>query len=215
MRKIQLLNKSGATTEDPVEVHILNALEKARKRNKKLTRYLAKPETKVNMKGIEDWKSHDFYNYFCSIFREYYKKEYRVSGSLVHAYHRIEAFLRKNNLTNAEYKKFLDVAFSRYFNISKPPTIGAVVSPELVKLLLGKGAMELSTMQDLLTVDARIEKESDEVEKYLLDNGLTKTGEVLKDHLEASGIATELKEDPTLQYLREHGMTQTGYAKES
>jgi len=172
-KKYKLLNTQVAVTKDPIEIHILNALERAKARNRKLFKYMAKPETKSNLKHIEDWKSSDFYNYFCALFQEHYKKEYRLSGSLVRAYQRIESFLHMNNLSNKQYKRFIDIAFSRFFKISNMPAIGSIVNADLLGVALGLKNVKNATPQDLLDLEYRIEKENEEVEAYLQGNGLS------------------------------------------
>ena len=157
-----------AVTEDPIELHILNQLGKLKQQNVRLKAHIDKTAAWTSLKEIDAWKPYDFYNYFCAKYQEKYKREFRLSGSIVRAYDRIEVFIKTNHLSNATYKSFIDLAFSRYFNVVITPVLGNLCSPSLFERLLGTDLVPNNT-KDLFALDQVISRESDAFEKEIRD----------------------------------------------
>lgn len=169
-------------TDDPVEVHIATYLSDLIKQNKRLKDHVSKTGSWVEHKDIKTWKPFDFYNFFTSLYRNKYNKEFRDTGSIVRQYQRIEAFMKSNDISNEEYKKFIEEAFVRRFNSVNKPSIGAITSPTLYKFITRKAARK-TTPEDLLKLDqkmAAIEEQSEDVWRESgVTSGMT-VGEVLE-----------------------------------
>ena len=120
-------------------------------------------------KDVEKWKPFDFYHYFCYKYQQQYMKTYKINGNVVRAYQKIEAFQKTNHITNEKYKEFINIAFSRYFNFAIIPIVGSVCSPSLFTHLMRIKAKK-TTPEDLLSLDARLAKENEELERDFLEN---------------------------------------------
>jgi hypothetical protein len=168
MGKAKDFSLGVALTDDPIELHILNQLGKLRQQNTRLKAHIEKTAAWTHLKEIDSWKPYDFYNYFCAKYQEKYKREFRLSGSIVRAYDRIEAFVKKNKLSNDTYKTFIDLAFSRYFNVVIKPVLGNLCSPSLFERLMGIASTP-STTEDLFALDQVISNESAVFEKEIRD----------------------------------------------
>lgn len=159
---------------DPVEKHILLQLERLRQQNTRMRLSVDKSRRWESLKDMSAWKPFDFYNYFCHLYQEKYNKIYRGQGNLVRAYQTIEAFVRKNKITNADYRSFVETAFARHFNFSIIPTVGNICSPSLYAHLMGVKTQK-TTVKDLQDLDVRLAKENEEFEHYVQE--ARRTGE--------------------------------------
>lgn len=155
-----------ATTTDIIELHILQQLYKLQQQNSRMRTDLSRSGKSAHVKELSAWKPYDFYYYFCTKYQEQYTKEYHLMGNEVRAYERIEAFQRINKISNEEYKEFIDLAFSRYFNFAIIPVIGNICSASLYEYLMGV-KVKKTTVNDLQQLDIRLAKENEEIEKYL------------------------------------------------
>ena len=171
--------QSSLHLQDPVEEHISRELLKLKIQNQRYKSHIEKTAGWIHIKDIKGWKSYDFYHYFCYKFREKYKKEFALTGSIARAYNRLEAFIKTNGIENSEYKDFIDLSFSRYFNMVIQPSLGNVVSPSLYEKLMGRKA-KATKVEDLFELDQLIEEESKQFEEEI------RNGEGLPDlsHLE-------------------------------
>lgn len=161
-KKLQL---NGVVTEDPIEREIMLYLHKLILQNKRFKEYIEKTGAWTHIKDVNSWKSFDFLNYFKVKHREKYNKEYRVVGSVVRAYIRIEKFMQECGLSNAEYKEFIDLAYSRYFNAVVMPMLGNVCSKHLFERLMGR-KVRLSS-EELFELDQVIASESEKFENEI------------------------------------------------
>ena len=171
-----------AITDDPVEVHIVRYLSDLIKQNKRLKDHVSKTGSWVEHKDIESWKPFDFYNFFTTLYQNKYNKEYPDRGSIVRQYQRIESFMKSNEITNEEYKKFIEEAFVRRFNSVNKPSIAAITSPTLYKFITRKSARK-TTPEDLLKLDQKMASLEEESEDAWRDAGITSgmtVGEVLE-----------------------------------
>ena len=153
---------------DPVEEHISRELLKLKIQNQRYKSHISKTASWIHIKDLKSWKSYDFYHYFCYKFREKYKKEFKLTGSIARAYNRIEAFTKTNKIANEDYKGFIDLAFSRYFNMVIQPILGNAVSPSLYEKLMGKKA-KVTKVSDLFELDQLIARESEQFEEEIRD----------------------------------------------
>jgi hypothetical protein len=115
----EMIVSSATETKDPVEKHIIACLNRLRHQNKRLKEHIEKTGAWAHLKNVELWKPFDFYNYFCSKYRDRYGTEYRQTGSIVLAYHRIDQFRMENNISKQRYKDFIDKSFEKYFKDRK------------------------------------------------------------------------------------------------
>ena len=157
---------SSLQLHDPVEDHIARELIKLKIQNERYKSHIDKTASWIHIKDIKSWKSFDFYHYFCYKFREKYKKEFRLTGSIARAYNRLDAFTSGNNIDNQSYKDFIDLAFSRYFNMVIQAELGNIVSPSLYEKLMGKKA-KITKVDDLFELDQLIEEESRQFEEEI------------------------------------------------
>ena len=123
------------------------------------------------MKDLKTWKAYDFYNYFVHKYSEKYRQEFQLAGSAVRTYKRIETFLIHYSLTNDEYKNFIDLMFSRYFNSYIRPVVGHLCSDSLYIRVTGKSAKRKIDPDDLFKLDQRIARESSQFENEIQDTG--------------------------------------------
>lgn len=161
-----------STTTDPIEIHILVVLSKLLKQNIRYKEMLKKTKGWTELKEISSWKPFDFYNYFCVKYSEKYNKEYRIRGSLVRAYKRIEAFIQEMKISNSEYQDFIDLAFSRYFNKVVTPVLGHICSSSLYYRLVDGSVKKKPTRDDLFELDSSIAKESEKFQEELKEEGI-------------------------------------------
>ena len=154
-----------AQTSDPIEIHILKTLDKLRQQNKRYKMYIEKSGVWAHLVKTSDWKPYHFYHYFCNMFQQKYKREYKDSGNIVRAYQRIELFMKSNHITKEEYKEFIDTAFARFFDNNKVPVIGSICSSTLFNHLMLKETREVSR-DDWVDIDVVLAEENEEFERY-------------------------------------------------
>lgn len=171
-----------ALTDDPVEIHIIQHVDKLIKQNKRLKAHISKTGEWVPDKNLADWKPFDFYNYFRLLYRNKYMTEFPGAGDLVRQYRRIESFMKTNDISNEEFKKFMDDAFARRFNSVNKPTIGSLTSKTLYKFIMLKNVRN-TTPQDLIKLDQQLEKEQEESRDLWHEKGL-ESGMTIGDVLE-------------------------------
>lgn len=171
-----------ALTDDPVEIHIIQHIDKLMKQNKRLKNHISKTSEWVPDKNIQDWKPFDFYNYFRLLYRNKYMVEFADHGDVVRQYSRIEAFMKTNNIPNEEFKRFMDEAFARRFNSVNKPNVGSLTSKTLYRFIMCKNVRN-TTPQDLIKLDQKLEKEQEESrdlwDKKGIESGMT-VGDVLE-----------------------------------
>jgi hypothetical protein len=158
--------RAVAQTNDPVELHILSELAQLRSQNSRLKSYVEKSGLWAEMKEIAQWKPFDFFHYFCVSYQRKYRKEYHANGNTIHSYQRIEEFTRINNIDNASYKKFIDLAFSRHFTNNLIPNLGHIVNAMLYKKLMGGSVRDTKT-QEWFDLDQEIGRQNEAFEKAL------------------------------------------------
>jgi len=161
-RKRKVLG-SIVLARDPVECSIINELLQLQIQNARLKAYVEKSGVWAEMKEVVTWKPFDFLHYFCVLFQRKYRKEYRVSGNIVHNYQRIETFMAVNKIDNEKYKSFIDLAFSRYFTNMLVPNLGHIVNAFLYNKLCGDNVSRTTT-QDWFDLDQTIQRENAEFE---------------------------------------------------
>ena len=147
-----------ALTDDPVEIHLIQQYSRLNSQNKRLISQIRKTGAWTQSKAIDSWKPFDFYNLFCVLYENKFGVGYGGKGSTVRAWKRIEAFIKENDITNADYKLFIEGAFVRKFTSANKPTIGSIISPSLYKFINGKHARAV-TATDLHTLDKQLERE--------------------------------------------------------
>lgn len=160
-----------SVTDDPIEIHLLNYLEKLQQQNIRLKAHIDKTASWTHLKEVTAWKPYDFYHYFCSKYQEKYKKEFRLTGSIVRAYNRIEAFIREHKLDAVNYREFIDLAFSRYFNIVVVPVIGNICSISLYERLMGV-VKRPETTEEMFKLEEVIALESASFEEEIEEEGI-------------------------------------------
>jgi hypothetical protein len=121
--------------------------------------YVAKSGLWANLKEIGSWKPYDFYHYFTSCYRQKYRVEYEDGNSMVRAYQDMETFQKLNNISNAEYKRFIDLAFSRHFNAINIPVAGHMCNKDLYQKLIGQTVRQVRA-KDWFSLDARLDREN-------------------------------------------------------
>jgi len=130
--------------DDPIETHIVEVVVKLRQQNVRLKDYVAKSGVWAEMKKVEEWKPFDMYHYFCLLYRRKYKREHTSgNGNMFRAYSKIEAFARVNKISNAQYKDFIDIAFARFFNDYKLPSIAHVYSAKFYQKVTGARVVDV------------------------------------------------------------------------
>ena len=162
----QLMLRDALVTEDPVERHIISFLHRLLHQNKRLKDHIQKTGTWTSLKDVNLWKPFDFYYYFCTKYQDRYSNEYRQSGNIVLTYQKIEEFRITNQITKTDYKKFIDLAFSQYFNQINVPRIAHICSIRLYNHLVG-GNGSLDTAEDYHMLDRGLMQEHEEFEKYV------------------------------------------------
>lgn len=168
MNKNDIIVDNTAVTQDPIEVYIIRHIKKLQMQNSRMHSQIQKTGAWLNVKEIEKWTSYDFYNYFCIKYSEKYNKEYRNMGNLTKSYAKIDEFISKTGIKNQDYKEFIDIAFSRYFNAVTIPLLGNICSITLFKQLCGTLKMNSN---DTYAVEMAILKESEKFEQAILESG--------------------------------------------
>lgn len=153
----------AALTDDPVEEHIIRHLGKMLNQNKQLQEQIRKTKVWVADKPVANWVPFDFFHYFCTLYETKFGEPFNQKGRLVHAYEKIEAFIRKNKISNEEYKQFLDRAFSVFTSLSRP-SIGSICNPGLYNKLMRASTKE-ATVHDLNDLDIQLQKENERIKK--------------------------------------------------
>lgn len=161
-----LIGQGVAVTTDPVEQHIVKQLQKLRYQNKRLKGHLEKSGAWAHLKKVSKWNPSDFFHYFCNRYHKKYRAQYKESGNIVRAYQRIESFTAANDLSNKEYKEFIDKAFDSYFNNVNRPRIANICSPSLFKHLMGKSARQAKP-SDYMSLEQKLARERKEFERYM------------------------------------------------
>jgi hypothetical protein len=162
-------NQAALVIDDPIELFIFSELEKLREQNKRLRAYVEKSGMWSDLKDIKDWKPYDFLFYFCKLYQEKYRVEYKIGGNIVTAYQKIETFMEVNDLTNEEYRDFVEIAFARHFNESTKPTIGSLCSPTLYKKVMGYGVKD-ATNKNWFDLQNQIKQESKQFEEKIAED---------------------------------------------
>lgn len=168
MNKDEVVVDNTAVTQDPIEVHIIRHIKKLQTQNSRMHSQIQKAGAWLNVKDVNKWTSYDFYNYFCIKYAEKYNKEYRNMGNLTKSYAKIDDFIAKNGIDNADYRDFIDIAFSRYFNAVTIPLLGNICSLTLFKQLCGSSRLN---QDNTYALEAAIMKESEKFEKAILESG--------------------------------------------
>lgn len=167
--------KKVAIVADPVEKHILSQLEKLRQQNQRMRDSVSKTARWSTLKNAEEWKPFDFYHYFCHLYQEKYGIIYRLHGNIVRAYQCIEKFLDDYSISKVDYKAFIDLAFSRYFNAHIIPCVNNLCSQSLYTHLMGVHPVKI-TLQYLQDLDAKLAEESKVFENIV--NEMREQGEI-------------------------------------
>jgi hypothetical protein len=168
MDKGDVIVDNTAVTKDPIEVLIIKHIKKLQMQNSRMHSQIQKTGSWLHVKDITKWTSYDFYNYFCIKFSEKYNREYRNSGNITKSYAKIDDFLGASGIGNQNYKDFIDLAFSRYFNSVTIPLLGNMCSMTLYKKLCGTSKIR---EENTYSIDAAIAKESEKFEKAILETG--------------------------------------------
>jgi hypothetical protein len=158
-------------TEDPVELHIIEQLQRLQYQNKRLLEHIDQTNTWTQLKKVEEWKPFDFYHYFCNKYSEICRKQYKAEQNLTRVYRRIEEFIKINKIANKEYKLFIDRAFERFFNAVNAPHVGHICSPNLFSHLMRRPA-RITNQSEYFKLDQQLELENEQFEKYVQKNGL-------------------------------------------
>ena len=169
-KKNNSIPRTVLNTDDPVEKHIYLHYCELKKKNERYHDHIEKTASWVTIKSPDTWKPYDFYNYFEHKYKAKYEKAMRKKGSKAVIYKRIETFMKENNISNNDYKEFLDRCFSRYFNQIILPQIGNIVSPSLYDRMMGEASRK-KTSRELIELDEMISSENDEFEKEIRDTG--------------------------------------------
>jgi hypothetical protein len=156
----------GEARNDPVERSIARQLIRLKHQNKRLKDHIEKTGAWAHLKEIRLWKPFDFYHYFCTKFREKYRREYYQIGNIVRAYQHIEAFRSENEISKKEYKQFIDRAFERYFTNITVPTIAHICTPALYEYLMHE-TVQFSTPAEYHSLDRQLKAENDKFEEYV------------------------------------------------
>ena len=168
MDKEEIVVDNTAVTKDPVEVQIIKHIKKLQMQNSRMQSQIQKTGSWLHVKEVVKWTSYDFYNYFCIKFSEKYNREYRNCGNITKSYAKIDDFLGASGIGNQNYKDFIDLAFSRYFNSVTIPLLGNMCSLTLYKKLCGNSKIN---EDNLYSIDSAIAKESEKFEKAILETG--------------------------------------------
>ena len=155
-------------TEDLITRHLVEQLIILREQNNRLKEQIGKTGAWLHLKDINSWRGYDFYHYFCTKHQEVYGREYRLSGSLVRAYDRIEKFVLEHEIDKAQYKEFIDLAYSHYFNQVVVPHLGNLCSKSLFNRLCSKARKQASA-DDLWVLDQAIANESKQFSDEIAD----------------------------------------------
>lgn len=160
------LMRNVITTKDPVELCIAKEVNDLRSRLDRLLSYVEKSGARAKLKDYKLWKPYDFFHYFCTLYQEKYRKEYKVTGSIVRAYQRIEEFKEVNNISNEEYITFMEIAFNQYFNLNKQAVIGSICSYKLFNYLMNDNKKHIER-SDWMGLDAQIKLENKKFLRYI------------------------------------------------
>ena len=156
-------------SDDPISQFVLKEFMKIKLQNQRYEKQIRDSSNLLKVKTVEAWQAKDFFNYFCEKYLDKYGKEYRMLGSMGTAITKLENFIAANQLAGEDYKRFIDIAFGRYFNDRTVPVLGNVCSLGLYEKLMGK-ITKFKTADDVYNLDARIAKESSKFEKELLES---------------------------------------------
>jgi len=164
---------SIARTDDPIELHILKYLKELQVLNRKFKKHIEDTGRWIHLKDLKTWQAYDFFNYFNFKYKEKYDKPYTLRGNVVKAYLRIEEFISKYGISHADYKEFIDLAFSRYFNFFVIPAIGSICSPSLYNRIMHPNSCgnRVKSRDDLTALDRRIEEENKIFERSIQNQG--------------------------------------------
>ena len=162
----ELMIRDVLATHDIVERHIITFLQRLLHQNKRLKDHIQKTGAWTSLKDVNLWKPFDFYYYFCTKYQDRYSNEYRQSGNIVLTYQKIEEFRVSKQITKTDYKKFIDLAFSQYFNQINIPRIAHICSIRLYNHLM-KSNGSLDTPEDYHVLDRGLLQEHEDFEKYV------------------------------------------------
>jgi hypothetical protein len=151
-------------TNDPVEQHLIRYMRRLQAQNKRLKEHIEKTGAWAHLKDVQGWKPFDFYHYFCTKYQERYGAEYRHTGNIVVTYQQIDQFRLGNNIEKADYKRFIDKAFSSHFNKINVPQVANLCSASLYNHIMG--TEELSTELEYRNLDQSIISEAEKFEEY-------------------------------------------------
>lgn len=157
------------STDDPVELHIIEYLQKLQYQNRRLMEHIEQTNTWAQLKKVEEWKPFDFYHYFCTKYSEICHKEYKAEQNLARVYRRIEEFIKTTKIDNKEYKKFIDLAFERFFNAVNAPHIGHLCSSNLFSHLMRR-PVRLTSQSEYFALDQQLERDNEKFERYVRSN---------------------------------------------
>lgn len=150
--------------KDPVEKHIIQELKKLRHSKSQLKKHIQSTRSWSKRKQIQDWQPYDFYSYFEYKYKDLYGSEYNGNVDTVRAYERMEKFKDAYNISNEDYKLFIDIAFNRYFNFFNHPSVSSIFSLELYNTLMGKNIKMSKKKYEKLDKD--LEEEEKKFEEF-------------------------------------------------
>lgn len=156
------------STNDPIEIHVYNEFIRIKSINTRIKQYVDKSGGWCELKNMDDWKPYDFVKYFCKLYVDKYRQEYKVNGSIVRVYNRISVFKEVNHIANREYREFYDLSFNRHFNEMVIPSIGNMCNADFYNKVMGKKVKQSSNM-DWKSLDIMLKRENEKFEKYVGD----------------------------------------------
>lgn len=160
-----LMVREATLSDDPVEKNIIMHLQRLRHHNKRLKDHIEKTSAWSSMKDVELWKPFDFYHYFCSKYSERYGSEYPQTGYIVLTYQKIDEFRMVNRISKKEYKKFIDLAFEKYFNKVNLPRVGSVCSLRLYNYIMDDN--KFTSSAEFKDLDQDLVREQERFDHYV------------------------------------------------
>lgn len=162
----ELLVSDAVWSNDPVERYLMKKLINLTNQNDRLKSHIDSTSTLAKSRPIDTWTPFNFFHYFCTKYRERYNREFKKNGNTTRIYYRIDKFRTSNGITKKEYKKFIDLAFSGYFNNINTPKVAHICSPKLYNYLMAPDN-DVKSAKDLRDLDSILEAENREFEKYM------------------------------------------------
>lgn len=164
----EILLKDAVWSDDPVERHLMRKIIHLTKQNERLKSHIDSTSTLAKSRPIDTWTPFNFFHYFCTKYRERYNREFKRNGNTTRIYYRIDTFRTSNGISKKDYKRFIDLAFSGYFNNVNTPAVAHICSPKLYKYLMGNES-DVKSANDLRDLDKSLAEENSEFEKYMTE----------------------------------------------